>query len=113
MPNPGLTIQIPSPCLKALDEKIRFLKVSLAYLETPGCRASMDKEKRLATIKAITEKFRAALYTRSLNPQTESSPGHFQTASSSDPSKTPSPPSRQDFQVVVVLPESDEANSYD
>lgn len=113
MQDPGLTIKIPTVSYDAVDAKIRFLKTSLAYLETPGCRQHMDEEKRKATIKAITGKFRAALHEKSLNPQTSDSPGHFQIASSSDPSKTPSPPSRQDFQVVVVPPESDEANLYD
>jgi len=113
MQNPGLRIEIPKPCFEGLEAKIRFLKVSLAYLETPGCRKHMEEAKRRATIKAITEKFRAALRMRSLSPQIESWPGHSQIASSSDPNKTPSPPSRPDFQVVVVPPESDEANSYD
>ena len=113
MQNPGLTIQIPKVCFDAVDAKIRFLKTSLAYLETPGCRQHMEEEKRKATIKAITEKFRAALRIKSLNPQTWDSPTHSQTASSSDPSKTPSPPSRQRFQVVVVPPELDEVRLYD
>ena len=113
MQNPGLTIQIPKVCFVAIDAKIQFLKLSLAYLETPGCRANMEEEVRKSTIKAITVKFRAALQAKSLNPQTWHSPNHSQTASSSDPGKTPSPPNHQDFLVVVVPPESDEVNLYD
>jgi hypothetical protein len=61
-----LTITIPKYDINIIEEKLRFMKQTLVYLETPNCRKYMEESVRRDLIRSTTEKFRRALHNKSL-----------------------------------------------
>ena len=61
-----LTIKIPNDDINIIEEKLRFMKQTLVYLETPNCRKYMEESVRRDLIVKTTEKFRRTLQNKSL-----------------------------------------------